>query len=356
MNTIKANHYSIFFNNEASSFLNQTLKNNNYSKVFILVDEQTNEYCLPFFLSQFEEEIPFEIIEIESGEENKTIETCIELWKTLVELEGDRKSLMINLGGGVITDLGGFVACTFKRGIDFINVPTTLLSMVDASVGGKNGIDLGTLKNQIGIIKEPFSVLIYTSFLETLPPNEMRSGLAEMLKHGLVYRKSYWDKFSDLNQLNLDDLDNLIHESIEIKNEIVCQDLTENGIRKSLNFGHTIGHAIESLHLEDTSKNKLLHGEAVAIGMLIEGLLSVKIGTLTSNEFIEINKVISNLFEKHLYNDQDIIKLFEYMQTDKKNEYGKIQFALLNGIGNIKINQIVDNELITETIKNYCNM
>src|SRR5690606_23930895 len=162
-----------------------------------------------------------------------------------------RKSMLINLGGGVISDIGGFVACTFKRGIDFINVPTTLLAMVDASIGGKNGVDLGNLKNQIGIIREPKAVLVLPEFLETLPSNEMRSGLAEMLKHGLIYDKNYWNQFKNLSNLNTDDLNNLIHQSIQIKNNIVSEDLTENGIRKALNFGHTLGHAIESYFLEN---------------------------------------------------------------------------------------------------------
>lgn len=274
MQSIKANDYSIYFNHEAYEMLNSWISNYNYSKLFILVDETTNEFCLPKLLPLLEVEIPIEIIEIEAGEEMKNISTCVEIWSILADLGADRKSALLNLGGGVITDLGGFVASTFKRGIDFINIPTTLLGMVDAAIGGKNGVDLGALKNQIGVINAPKLVLIDTDFLETLPQNHMKSGLAEMLKHGLIFDKTYWNQFKDLKDLNFDDLDQLIHRSVEIKNEIVCQDPTETGVRKALNFGHTLGHAIESHFLE--TPTLLLHGEAIAIGMVLESYISRK--------------------------------------------------------------------------------
>ena len=269
------------------------------------------------------------------------------------ELGADRKSIIINLGGGVISDLGGFVACTFKRGIDFINIPTTLLSMVDASIGGKNGVDLGNLKNQIGIIREPKAVIVDTQFLSTLPQNEMRSGLAEMLKHGLIFDKKYWDKFKDLKSLNTDNLNELIHQSIEIKNEIVCEDLTENGIRKSLNFGHTLGHAIESYFLENDNKTSLLHGEAIAVGMILESFISREKELLTNEEYQEIKYIINDIFERVEFSQIDIEKIIELLIFDKKNEFGKVQFALLDGIGKIKINQESDNELIYKAFEDY---
>jgi 3-dehydroquinate synthase len=332
------------------------LKIEAYSKIFVLVDENTNENCLPYFLSNLPTEIEIEIIEIEVGEENKNIYTCLDLWHTLIELGADRKSIMLNLGGGVITDIGGFVACTFKRGIDFINIPTSLLAMVDASIGGKNGVDLGNLKNQIGVIKEPKSVIVITKFLETLPSNEMRSGLAEMLKHGLIYDKDYWDKLKSLNKLNtddLDDLDDLIKQSIEIKNKIVSEDLTENGIRKSLNFGHTLGHAIESYFLESEVKKSLLHGEAIAVGMILESFLSLKLNLISNEEYAEIKYIITDIFEKVDFNEVDIQKIIDLLIFDKKNEFGKVQFALLNKIGEIKINQTVDNSLILLAFEDY---
>ncbi|MFY8181499.1 MAG: 3-dehydroquinate synthase [Flavobacterium sp.] len=351
MQSIEANGYQIFFNETGYEKINLFISENNYSSIFILVDEHTNEYCLPKFLPNLATEIPIEIIEIEAGEEIKNITTCVEIWSILSELGADRKSLIINLGGGVITDIGGFIASTFKRGIDFINVPTTLLGMVDASIGGKNGVDLGNLKNQIGVINVPKMLLISTDFLETLSQREMRSGLAEMLKHGLIYDKNYWDQFLDLSQIDFADFDALIYRSIEIKNEIVKQDPTENGIRKALNFGHTLGHAIESHFLE--SETPLLHGEAIAIGMILESYLSKEKELLSNEEFHQIKYIISNIYEPHNFSDEDIISIQNLLIHDKKNEYGKVQFALINGIGKIIINQSVENELIINSFRDY---
>ena len=351
MQPIQANGYSIYFNEKGYDVINEMIIENSYSSIFIIVDEHTNEYCLTKFLPNLAVEIPIEIIEIESGEGLKNITTCVEIWNILSDLGADRKSVIINLGGGVITDIGGFIASTFKRGIDFINVPTTLLGMVDASIGGKNGIDLGILKNQIGVINVPALLLIDTHFLETVPQKEMRSGLAEMLKHGLIYDEKYWEQFLDLSSLNFDDLDSLIYRSIEIKNEIVSQDPTENGIRKALNFGHTLGHAIESHFLETATP--LLHGEAIAIGMILESYISVEKGLLSNTEFLQIKRVITSIFEQHAFSDTDIQIIQELLIHDKKNEYGKVQFALLNGIGKTALNQSVDNELIIASFKNY---
>lgn len=355
MQTIQANNYKILFDSSGYNYLSEILKPDFYSKIFIIVDENTSNQCLPYFLANLATEVTIEIIELEAGETHKNIETCLGIWNSLTELGGDRKSIIINLGGGVITDIGGFVACTFKRGIDFINVPTTLLAMVDASIGGKNGVDLGSLKNQIGIIREPKSVIIDTHFLSTLSPREMRSGLAEMLKHGLIFNKEYWNKFKSLNNLNTDDLNTLIHESIQIKNTIVSEDLTENGIRKSLNFGHTLGHAIESYLLENENKESLLHGEAIAIGMILESYISKEKKLISENEYLEIKALINSLYEKVDFNDNDIQKIIDLLIFDKKNEFGTIQFALLDGIGKIKINQTSDNELIIKSFIDYKN-
>jgi 3-dehydroquinate synthase len=353
MQPIRGTNYSVYFNQNCYTFLDTFLEENNYSKLFILVDTNTNEYCLPHFLSMVATEVALEIIEIESGETFKSIDSCVQLWQTLTELGGDRKSLLINLGGGVITDIGGFVASTFKRGIDFINVPTTLLGMVDASIGGKNGVDLGNLKNQIGVINSPRAVLVDTVFLETLPQNEMRSGLAEMLKHGLIFDKEYWTKFNDLAHLTSDDLDDLIHQSIVIKNTIVSQDPTENGIRKALNFGHTLGHAIESYFLEDPNKTALLHGEAIAVGMILESYLSLQKELITKEEYQEIKTVIKSIFETVLFDEYDLDPIQNLLIHDKKNEFGKVQFALLDGIGKIKINQHAENKWITDAFEDY---
>lgn len=353
MQTIQATNYSVFFNETGYEKLASYLTASSYSRIFILVDENTSQYCLPHLLNQLATDIEIEIIELEVGEIHKNITTCTEVWGALSELGADRKSILLNLGGGVITDLGGFVACTFKRGIDFINIPTTLLAMVDASIGGKNGVDLGNLKNQIGIIREPKAVIIDPSFLSTLPQREMRSGLAEMLKHGLIYDKLYWDKFKNLTNLNTDDLNELIHQSIQIKNTIVCEDLTENGIRKALNFGHTLGHGIESFFLESEDKKTLLHGEAIAAGMILESYISKEKGLLSNEEYHEIKYIINDIFEPIVFEATDIEKIIALLIFDKKNEFGKVQFALLDGIGRSKINQESDNELIYKAFEDY---
>lgn len=353
MNSIQANNYPIHFNEKAYKSLNEHLKNSKYSKIFIIVDNNTNEFCLPQFLPLLETDLTLEIVEFESGEINKNIDTCIEIWKVLTELGADRKSLVINLGGGVVTDLGGFVASTFKRGMDFIHIPTTLLSMVDASVGGKTGVDLGNLKNQIGVINVPTMVLIDTNYLDTLPQNEMRSGLAEMLKHGLIYDKKYWEQFLDLNAIDFADFDALIYRSVEIKNEIVTQDPTEKNIRKALNFGHTLGHAIEGYFLENENKKTLLHGEAIAIGMILESYICLDKKLITQQEYTQIKKTIQGIYADVDFEEADIDPILDLLIHDKKNEYGLIQFALIDGIGKIIINQSVENSLILEAFNDY---
>jgi len=353
MKALQTIGYTIYFNEECYIYLQDVLLRENYSTIFILADTNTSQYCLPNFLSQVATELSIEIIEIEAGEINKSIETCIEVWHALTDLNADRKSLIINVGGGVVTDLGGFVASTFKRGMDFINVPTSLLSMVDASVGGKTGVDLGVLKNQIGVINTPKAVLVDTRFLETLPSNEMRSGLAEMLKHGLIADKKYWHQFEDLSTLTTDDLSALIHHSIQIKNGIVEQDPTEKGIRKALNFGHTIGHAIESYFLASSEKQTLLHGEAIAIGMIIESYFSLQKELITIDEFNEIKDVIGSIFNPVTFNEKDVTEIIKLLVHDKKNVSGEVQFVLLDKIGKTVIGKTVENTLIISGFEEY---
>jgi 3-dehydroquinate synthase len=353
MQSIKANGYSVIFNFEGYKELNKLISENNYSTLFIIVDSITNEVCLPKLLPKIETESPIEIIEFEAGEINKNIETCIQIWNVLTELGAERKSLIINLGGGVVTDLGGFVASTFKRGIDFINIPTTLLAMVDASIGGKTGIDLGNLKNQIGVINNPKLVVIDSEYLETLPQIEMRSGLSEILKHGLIFNQLYWEQFLDLSKLDFADFDTIIFDSITIKNEIVKQDPTEKGIRKALNFGHTLGHAIESYFLDQQSKKKLLHGEAIAIGMVLESYISMTIKLISKTEYLEIKSTIKSIYEEVNFDKKDIQSILDLLIHDKKNENGKVKFVLLDGIGSFIINQEVENELIRTSFEDY---
>ncbi|WP_419870876.1 3-dehydroquinate synthase [Chryseobacterium sp. CT-SW4] len=313
------------------SQLNEFLSEKSFSKIFILVDENTHEYCLPVLMGNLETLTAFEILEIEAGEEMKTIQTANQLWEILTEMQADRKALVINLGGGVITDMGGFVASTYKRGIQFINIPTTLLSMCDASIGGKTGIDLMNYKNMIGTFTFPEKIFVYPKFLETLPFKELRSGFAEMLKHGLIADKKHWENLIQLNKLEPEVVFPHIQQSMDIKQNVVEQDFHEKNIRKTLNFGHTIGHAIESLCLEQG--NPILHGEAVAAGMICEAHLSYLENLITKED----SKVIIENIQRYYpyleisdFSDEDICKL---LLNDKKNVESKINFSLLSGIG-----------------------
>ncbi|WP_299437044.1 3-dehydroquinate synthase [uncultured Aquimarina sp.] len=346
----------VYFNDECYTALNAYLEKANHSKIFILVDSNTYENCYAHFMSKIEKEYEIEVLEIEPGEINKNIDTCSSIWSVLAEYGADRKSLLINLGGGVVTDLGGFIACTYKRGISYINVPTSLLAMVDASVGGKTGVDLGNLKNMVGVISESEMVLVDTEFLGTLPVNQMCSGFAEMLKHGLIQDKGYWEKMSDLSKLTTDDLDQLIYDSVVIKNKIVFEDPTEQNIRKYLNFGHTLGHAIESFYLTHPEKPELLHGEAIAIGMILEGFISAAQLSLKEEELIIISQVILATFPKVDIDPNDYKEIMELLIHDKKNEKGNIYFVLLNTIGEAKYNCTVDNEIIIDAFEYYASL
>ncbi len=353
MTSIITDSYAVHFNETGYEKLNNYLKDNRFSKVFIIVDNNTHVHCLPHFLSKLDTDLTCEIIEIDSGEANKNIDTCVGVWNALSELGADRKSLIINVGGGVVTDLGGFVACTFKRGLKYINVPTSLLAMVDASVGGKTGVDLGALKNQVGVISSGDMVLVDSSFLDTLPQRHLKSGLAEMLKHGLIYDASYWNKFLDLNNLKLTDLDGLIHESIEIKNTIVTEDPFEHGLRKTLNFGHTLGHAIESYYLSETDKEELLHGEAIAIGMIMETYISAELLGFSKDDLEIIKQTFLKIFNKVAIATSDYDAIIDLLKYDKKNEHGNINFVLLEKIGVPKIDCLVKNNLLIKAFEYY---
>ncbi|WP_223548389.1 3-dehydroquinate synthase [Aestuariivivens sp. NBU2969] len=353
MDPIKANNSIIYFDNQGYISLNDYIKKGNFSKIFILVDENTHAHCLPRFLSNLLTNIAIEIIEIEAGEIHKTIETCTGVWNSLSDLDADRKSLMINLGGGVVTDLGGFVACTFKRGIKYINIPTTLLSMVDASVGGKTGVDLGHLKNQIGVISSPDIIIIDTKYLDTLPQNQMRSGLAEMLKHGLISDKRYWDKFNNLTNLKLEDLDGLIYESVLIKKHVVDKDPFEQNLRKTLNYGHTIGHAIESYFLSNANKPDLLHGEAIAIGMIMASYISTQLVGFSENDTKHIKALFKSFYGHVDISKEEYAAIIDLLKYDKKNEHGNINFVLLEAIGKPIIDCLVPEDVIIDAFKFY---
>ena len=323
-----------------------------YSRVFILVDKNTNKYCLNDFISMtgFNKA---EILIMDAGEENKHLQTCENLWKDLSNKGADRNSALINLGGGVVTDLGGFVASTFKRGIDFYNIPTTLLAMVDASVGGKTGINLGSLKNQIGVIGEPIQVIIDPTWLKTLPKNEIRSGFAEMLKHGIISSKKYWQTLRELSDLRISTLKKFIKPSVIIKKGVILKDPREKNLRKILNFGHTLGHAIESYFLINPDKNKLLHGEAIAIGMILESYLSIHCSGLNIEIATDIKSTFFKNFKKIELSTYDMKEIVNLLKHDKKNIGDKINFVLISSIGKPKIDVQVPEDLFEDAFNFY---
>lgn len=327
MKEIVSSGYSVWIGENSLSKLNLS----SYSKIAILVDENTKRDCL-CKLPKIDNSV---IIEVKSGEENKTISTCNFIWEKLTEHQFDRNSLLINLGGGVIGDMGGFCASTYKRGIDFIQIPTTLLGMLDASIGGKLGVDFKDLKNQIGVFNNPKSVFIYPEFLETLAENELKSGFAEIVKHALVADKTLWRKITSLPFANLD-WEEIIATSLDIKNNIVISDPLEKNERKKLNFGHTYGHAIESFYLKKGTP--ILHGEAIFIGVILETELS----NLSLDDKLEIkNYILSNFSLPHPPKKSELLP---FLANDKKNKDGKISFSLLNQIGECSVDHLFSSD------------
>lgn len=353
MQSIENNACNVHFNENCYKSLNKLLNKNSYSSIFCLVDTNSSQYCLPIFLEKLSTTIKIEIIEIEAGEIYKTIETCSEVWKALSNLGADRKSLLINIGGGVVTDLGGFVASTFKRGIAYVNVPTTLLAMVDASVGGKTGVDLDGLKNQVGVISNGEMVLIDSVFLNTLPANQLKSGYAEILKHGLIDDINYWKLVSNFKSIKFNEIDEIIFQSVLIKNKVVTEDPFEYGLRKILNFGHTLGHAIETYFLNNSDLDELLHGEAIVIGMIMETYISNELNMLSDNDLETISKSLIEIYGKVIIPKEYEIDIISLLKFDKKNSHGNINFVLLNGIGNPKIDCNVPENLIKRAFNYY---
>ncbi|MFT4779786.1 MAG: 3-dehydroquinate synthase [Flavobacteriales bacterium] len=313
---------------------------NTYTSVFVLVDENTHSHCLSAFHLALNDCIEFEVLEVPAGEDSKNIEICFQLWQALIDLKADRNSCLVCLGGGMITDLGGFVASTFKRGIDFIHIPTSALAMVDASIGGKTGINLAHLKNQVGTFALPKLIIADPRWLVTLPVSELRSGFSEMFKHALISSQSYLHLCLEA-ELNSESIANLIEESMKIKSDIVQQDPKEKGIRKALNFGHTAGHAFESL--SHVNKAPVLHGDAIAWGMRVALKLSASKCGFPQEELQRIDGFLKTTYANHQcrYEAND---LWEIMLADKKNENGEVKFVLLKAIGTPVISQTVTIE------------
>ena len=333
--------------------LSQVLAECSYDRLFVLVDETTERCCLPTLRTAITH-LPSDIsvITIGATDQHKTLDTLSHVWSELQQKGATRHSLMINLGGGMVTDLGGFAASTFKRGIHYINIPTTLLSMVDASVGGKTGINFGGLKNEIGVFNNADCVILDTEFLKTLDQENILSGSAEMLKHGLIDCEEHWAEIlGNLENLeNLERLASLVSKSVAVKQRIVTEDPTEKGLRKALNLGHTAGHAFESLALE---RKPILHGYAVAYGLVVELYLSCMKTGFPTDKMRQTVQYIKEHYGKMAITCDDYPHLLELMHHDKKNEGSAINFTLLADIGDLRINQTATEEEIKEALDFY---
>lgn len=319
-------------------------------QVIVLVDEHT----FPF-IEKLQSLVSYALnaIQLPSGEEHKTINTVAGIWKDLSDHHFRRDGLIINLGGGVITDMGGFAASTFKRGVDFINIPTTLLAMVDAAIGGKTGVDFDHFKNQVGVINNPVAIFSDVDFLVTLPKEELIAGFAEVLKHGLIDDVDYWQYCSTTSFENLD-WEKVIAKSIAIKSIIVAKDPDEKGERKLLNFGHTVGHAIESLYLENVMP--ILHGNAIAIGMICESFISFKNNLLNEKELQVISDRLIRIFPKVDIQTHQFRDIITRMKNDKKNNSSEINFTLLERIGNGIPNQSSNMSYILASLEYYTGL
>lgn len=339
-------NHNIFFGQTTASSLRSFLEEYADKNIVIIVDDNTHDHCLEYLLTSYDELKEAEVIMLPSGEQNKVMEVCFQVWQALTEYKINRNDLVINLGGGVVTDMGGFIASIYKRGIKFINIPTSLLGMVDASVGGKTGIDLGPFKNQLGVFAFPELVICDASYLATLPPEEFQSGKAEMLKHGLIADADHWKRSLALSIENITNED--IKQSVLIKKNIVESDPYEIKERKALNFGHTVGHAVEGFLLD---KTPYPHGFCVAWGMVVEAFLSFKQQVISEKEFTAIKEGVEKNFPKLPLEKESISPLLLLMNNDKKNSSEKINFVLLESIGKVK----VDHTFTEEEIKYAMN-
>ena len=324
-------------------------------KVFVLADDNTEPFCMPLLPCLTERGAA--VIRIASGEEHKNIDTLQYIWKQMCDLGGDRKSLFVNLGGGVIGDMGGLAASLFKRGIKFVNVPTTLLAQVDASCGGKLAMDFNGLKNEIGIFRNPDKVIICTEFLKSLPKRQLISGMAEIAKHAILSGEEYLHELSKFNpdSPNWQALGALVEKSVMIKNEFAGADPTEKGLRKMLNLGHTIGHAVESYSLTNGGE-PLLHGEAVAVGLVCEMFLSNKLLKFPIQKMMSIVQYLSEMFTPYKFGYEQYETLVSLMNHDKKNSGGNINFSLMSDFGQYHYDQHCTTDDIYQALSFYQQM
>lgn len=343
------NQYDILICPGAVHKLSAIIDFKKYSNVFVITDETVNKYWFQKIARIFPKSC--KKIILPPGEQSKTTENVQKIWQELLLSGCDRKALVINLGGGVIGDLGGFAASTYMRGVDFLQIPTTLTGQVDSAIGGKVGINFAGVKNLIGTFNQPVAVVCDIDFLSTLHSRELVAGFAEVIKHGLIADKNYFEFVTSKKPIdfNKQDLAEIVLNSIRIKSNIVNQDEKEEDSRKLLNYGHTVGHAIESLSLE--TPKPLHHGEAIAIGMLAESIMSNSLKIISSTQLQTIRQCLINAGLPISIKGIDVSKIISKMYSDKKNEKGKINFTLLHGIGNAIINQNVPDTLITQALK-----
>lgn len=351
---IRSGGYRVYFEDSDFSYFEEFMHENLFSSIFILCDKNTRRFCLPTFLEKNSSLAGARILTMPAGEQHKNLSTLSACWNFLMSNGADRGSLLICLGGGVVCDLGGFAASTFKRGISFVHVPTTLLAMADASVGGKTGIDFKGYKNSIGTITQPQGVFIYEDFLDTLSKRQIDNGLAEVVKAGLIGDAKLWKKFLKMKKLPSKDLGLLIRASVKVKNEIVLQDPNEKNLRKVLNFGHTAGHAIESYFLK--KKKNLLHGEAIAMGMAVELCLGKQLKRTEPKVALQVFQFLKKHYTLKRFSKQEISTFVNLVKQDKKNQSGRMNFALIEKPGKALINIYASAEEIRNAFSLYNNL
>ncbi len=350
MQTLKLEQYNILVGNFEAS-LKQTLEAAQFSRLVVITDETIFEKIYKPRAALFPKNTL--VIQIRAGEQYKILDTCKIIWEELLRNNIDRNALCVNLGGGVIGDMGGFCAATYKRGIRFIQAPTTLLSQVDASIGGKLAIDFSDVKNSIGVFVQPYAVLIDPTFLNTLPERELLSGFAETIKHALIDDTVLWKKLKTIKALTPLTVSDIIIPSLKVKREIVEKDPFEHNVRKALNFGHTIGHAIESYSF--STKAPLTHGEAIAIGMLCELELSQQLLQFPKDELLEAKQFIDAHYPKYQLDAHKIPEIMNFMRNDKKNVGDSIRFSLIEKIGTSKVDVAVNAQLIEKSLRTLCS-
>lgn len=349
---IDAGGHSVVLGTGALRALDRQLKELDGARFFVLGDENTLRHCLPELLAHVPQLRQAESIEVGSGESTKSLAVCQDIWTHLAERTADRRTVLVCLGGGVVTDLGGFIAGTYKRGIACAHVPTTLMGMVDAAIGGKSAIDLAGVKNLVGVFHDPIGVYIHTPFLKSLGKRELLNGVAEMIKHAAVADAEHWEAISSAELHDMDALIPLIARSAAIKAAVVKNDPREQGPRKMLNFGHTIGHGVEA-HSWEGSQRALLHGEAVAVGMVCEAWLSWRMGFLDRESNDRIAQLILSLFRPFSLHSAEHHRIVELMRNDKKNTDDQFRFTLLTGIGSAKVDVNVSAAQVQEALDHY---